>query len=310
MNHKPEIAATFRGCAKNSFVTSTERRSLRNLFSYSSQISLPINLSADRQDRDRNDTLKQVMQQFLKFGAISFRSFIAIALLFFLNTCLYSQTRSIDFNDVDIVINKAIEDKAFPGAVVLIWKDGKIIYEKAFGNFTYDPKSDKVTTQTIYDLASLTKVVATTTAAMICYDRELFSLNDKVTKYIPEFGVNGKDEITIKNLLLHNSGLPEWKKFYGRNLNCDDVLSEIYNSELEYKTGEKTVYSDLGIIALGKIIESVTKKSLAGFYVDEIYNKLGMEYSFFSPPDLPGFLKELCAPTEVDNYWRMKTLQG
>ena len=227
-----------------------------------------------------------------------------------LNLSVYAQNNAYQLNDVDRVINKAIEDEAFPGAVVLVWKDGKTIFEKAFENYTYDPESQKVYPHTLYDLASLTKVIATTTAAMICYDRELFSLDDKVVKYIPEFGVNGKENITIKNLLLHNSGLPAWKKFYGRNLNCDDVINEIYSSELEYKIGEKTVYSDLGIITLGKIIEKVTGKSLAYFYVDEIYHPLGMEFSFFSPPDFPFFLKELCAPTEIDNYWRMKTLQG
>lgn len=124
----------------------------------------------------------------------------------------YPQKEKYAFKDVDILINKAIENRAFPGAVVLIWKDGKTIYEKAFGNFTYDDNSSKVNTQSIYDLASLTKVIATTTATMICYDRKFFSLDDKVTKYIPQFAVNGKENITIKNLLLHNSGLPAWKK--------------------------------------------------------------------------------------------------
>lgn len=211
------------------------------------------------------------------------------------------------FNDVDLVINKAIEDKSFPGAVVLVWKDGQTIFEKAYGNFTYDLTSPKVKTNTIYDLASLTKVVATTTAAMICYDRNLFSLNDRVTKYIPEFGVNGKENIIIKNLMIHNSGLPAWKKFYGRDLKYDDVINEIYFSELEYKTGEKTVYSDLGIITLGKIIEKVTGKTLDTFCRDEIFFPLKMNSTFFNPNDS---LKIFCAPTETDNYWRMKTLQG
>ncbi|MBK7500842.1 MAG: serine hydrolase [Ignavibacteriales bacterium] len=225
-----------------------------------------------------------------------------------LNLSISAQNNSYQFNDVDRVINKAIEDKSFPGGVVLVWKDGKTIYEKAYGNYTYDPESSpKVKTNTLYDLASVTKVVATTTAAMICYDRELFSLDDKVIKYIPEFGVNGKENITIKNLLLHNSGLPAWKKFYGRNLNCDDVINEIYSSELEYKIGEKTVYSDLGIITLGKIIEKVTNKSLDNFCEVEIFNPLEMNTTFYNPKDS---LKKLCAPTEIDNYWRMKTLQG
>ena len=224
-----------------------------------------------------------------------------------LNLSISAQSNAYQFHDVDRVINKAIEDEAFPGAVVLIWKDGKTIFEKVYGNFTYDLTSPKVNTNTVYDLASLTKVVATTTAAMICYDKKLISLDDKVVKYIPEFGLNGKENITIKNLLIHNSGLPAWKKFYGRDLKYDDVIKEIYSSQPEYKTGEKTVYSDLGIITLGKIIEKVSGKTLDVFCKDEIFIPLKMESTFFNLDDS---IKKLCAPTEIDNYWRMKTLQG
>jgi len=232
---------------------------------------------------------------------------ILFVLFFTLSTTINSQNNDYSFSQVDKVINNGIEDNAFPGGVVLVWKDGNIIYEKAYGNFTYDKSSPKVNTNTLYDLASVTKVVATTTATMICYDRNLFSLDDKVVKYIPEFGVNGKENITIKNLLLHNSGLIAWKKFYERDLKYDEVIKEIYSSELEYKTGEKTVYSDLGIITLGKIIEKVSGKSLDIFCKDEIFDPLKMNSTFFNPNDS---LKKLCAPTEIDNYWRMKTLQG
>jgi len=224
-----------------------------------------------------------------------------------LNLSISAQNNAYQFNDVDTVINKAIEDKSFPGAAVLVWKDGNTIYEKAFGNYTYDKSSPLVQTNTIFDLASVTKVVATTTATMICYDRKLISLYDKVVKYIPEFGVNGKENIKIINLLLHNSGLPAWKKFYGRDLKYDDVINEIYSSELEYKTGENTVYSDLGIITLGKIIEKVSRKNLDRFCADEIFTPLKMNSTFYNLNDS---FKKLCAPTEIDNYWRMKTLQG
>jgi len=220
---------------------------------------------------------------------------------------IFSQSNKLAFKDVDAVINKAINDRAFPGAVVLIWKDGKILYEKAYGNYTYDSKSNRVTAQSIYDLASLTKVIATTTAAMICYDRKLFSLDDKVVKFIPEFGNNNKEKITIRNLLLHNSGLTAWVKFYDRGLNANDVLNEIYSSKLEFVPGTKTVYSDLGVITLAKIIEKITHKSLDAFCNDEIFIPLGMNSTFFNPADS---IKKLCAPTEIDNYWRMKTLQG
>ncbi len=232
---------------------------------------------------------------------------IILLLIMIFTAGLYCQNIDYNFLEVDHVVKNAIENKAFPGAVVLIWKDGKTIYEKAFGNYTYDPESQRVNSQTIYDLASLTKVIATTTATMICYDRNLFSLDDKIVRYIPEFGTNGKENITIKNLLLHNSGLPAWKKFYGRNLSSDDVIKEIYLSELEYKTGKKTVYSDLGFVTLGKIIEKVTRKSLDVFCIDEIFTPLKMNSTFFNPIDSE---KKLCAPTETDNYWRMKPLQG
>lgn len=208
---------------------------------------------------------------------------------------------------VDNIINRAIKDKAFPGCVVLVWKEGKIIYEKPFGHFTYEINSREVQKNTIYDLASLTKVVATTTAAMICYDRKLLSLDDPVTKYIPSFNTNGKENITIKNLLLHNSGLPAWKKLYGQGLSAEDIIREIYSSELEYKPGTKYVYSDLGMIILGKIIEKVSGTSLDKFCKDEIFVPLEMNSTFFVPSDS---IKQYCAPTEKDDYWRMKTLQG
>lgn len=237
---------------------------------------------------------------------IRFREYIVLILLLAV-TESYTQNIQDDFSSIDLVVNNAISEEAFPGAVVLVWKDGKVIYEKAFGNFTYEKTSQKVTTNTIYDLASLSKVVATTTAAMICYDKKLFSLDDKVVKYIREFGINGKENITIKNLLVHNSGLPAWKKFYDRNLTANQVLNEIYSLELDYKPGEKTVYSDLGIITLGKIIEKVTFKDLDVFCKDEIFIPLQMNSTFYNPDDS---FKKLCAPTEIDNYWRMKTLQG
>lgn len=224
-----------------------------------------------------------------------------------INLNTFAQNPTYNFDQVDAVIQKAIEDKAFPGAQILIWQNGKTIYDKSFGHLTYDSKSPEVTNKTIFDLASVTKVIATTTAAMICYDRNLFSLDDPVVKYIPEFGVNGKEKITIKNLLLHNTGLPAWKKFYESCKTKEDVLKEIYSSELEYPTGEKTVYSDLGIITLGKIIEKVTNKSLDNFCRDEIFNPLKMNSTFYNPPDS---LKQYCAPTEIDNYWRNKTIQG
>src|SRR3989304_1144232 len=162
------------------------------------------------------------------------------------------------FERIDSLIIHSISNTAFPGAVVLVSKDGKILYEKAVGHFIYNDTSSSVTINTIYDLASLTKVIATTTAAMICYDRGLLNLDDHVVNYIPEFGQNGKKNVTIKNLLLHDSGLPAYKRFYNKFSSAEEIINDIYSTTLEYRTGTKTVYSDLGMIMMGKVIEKAT----------------------------------------------------
>jgi len=241
----------------------------------------------------------------IRYSSKYFALLLTIFLLGFVSC--KSQDKHSDFSRIDSLINSSIEDKAFPSAVVLISKKNKIIYEKGFGHLTYDDTSAIVTKNTIYDLASLTKVIATTTATMLCYDRNLFSLDDPVSKYIPEFGNKEKGNITIKNLLLHNSGLPASLPFYKDAKNENEVLKEIYSCELSYKTGSKMVYSDLGMIVMGKIIEKVTGKSLDDFYKEEIFDPLGMNHTYFNPPDS---LKYKIAPTEIDNYWRHRLIWG
>lgn len=218
-----------------------------------------------------------------------------------------AQNSKFNSTKVDKLIYGAIKDSVFPGAVLLISKEGKTIYKNAYGNFTYNKKSSKVTLNTIYDLASLTKVVATTTAAMICLDENLFHLNDKVIKYIPGFDNNGKENITIKNLLMHNSGLPAYKRFYKLYSTADEVIKDIYETKLIYKTGSKTVYSDLSMIVLAKVIEKVTGMPFDKFVKQKILNPLQMKNTFFNPP---GSIKYKIAPTEFDNYWRHRQLQG
>ncbi len=225
-------------------------------------------------------------------------------------SCLNAQNEPkqlFDFSSIDNLITEAVLERTFPGAALIIWKDDSVLFENYYGRFTYENESESISEKTIFDLASLSKVVATTTAAMICLERNLLSIDDKVKEFIPGFAVNGKENITIRNLLLHNSGLPAWKKFYGREMNKTSVLEEIYSSSLEYKTGTKTVYSDLGIITLGKIIEKVSGSSLDDFCRKEIFTPLEMNSTFYNPDD---HMKRLCAPTEQDNYWRNKLLQG
>lgn len=202
---------------------------------------------------------------------------------------------------VDEVINRAIADSAFPGAVLLVAKDAIIVHEKAYGKFTYDSYSRPVTTDAIYDLASVTKVISTTSAMMKLVEEGKVKLDDPVVKYFPAFGQNGKERITLYNLLVHNSGLQAWRKYYEF---CDTpqcVLDSIFAAPLVYTTGDSMIYSDLGLITTGKIIERVTGTTLAN-YVDSIFFKpLGMKNTMYNPPSE---LQSRIVPTEVDSFWK------
>ena len=158
----------------------------------------------------------------------------------------------------------------------------------------------------MYDLASLTKVLATTTATMKLVEDGKLSLDDTVKKFIPAFATKEKERITIRNLLLHNSGLPAFKSL----LNCktpEEVLDSVYNSALVYRTGDSTVYSDFGFITLGKIIERIAGRTLDQYVEETFFEPLGMTHTMFNTPDS---LQANIAPTEYDADWRKRLVQG
>ena len=141
----------------------------------------------------------------------------------------------------------------------------------------------------IFDLASISKVVGTTSAVMKMYDDKLIDLDDKVVTYLPQFKgqqkkyFNHKSNISIKHLLTHSSGLPPFRKYFLMDEDKESVLDSIYNTEPIYNLEEKTVYSDVGIITLGKIVEKVSLKSLDIYVEENILGPLGMHTTFFNP---------------------------
>ncbi len=202
---------------------------------------------------------------------------------------------------VDDVVRKAISDSAFPGAVVLAAHNGVVGYNKAFGTYEYDPYSRQVDVNTIYDLASVTKVIATTSAVMRLVDEGKLNLSDPVVKHVPQFGQKGKDNITVYNLMVHNSGLPAWRRYYDFCSTPQCVLDSVFATPPEYRTGDSTIYSDLGLITIWKVIESVSGTTLDR-YVDSVFFKpLGMTNTMYNPPKL---LLSRIAPTEVDTFWK------
>lgn len=223
------------------------------------------------------------------------------------NSCCTKISKSDKFDEIDKLIISAIQDSVFPSAALLFGKGDKVIYCKAFGNYTYDTSSPKVKTNSIYDLASVSKVVGTTSAAMLLVDSGKLNLDDFIITYLPEFNNNGKDKITIRNLLVHNSGLSSFKRYYDKFSTGEEVINDIMNDKLNSEPGEKFVYSDLGMITLQKVIEKISDQSLDKFLKENIFKPLEMNQTMYSPSKA---LKNKCVPTEDDNFWRMRLLQG
>lgn len=196
---------------------------------------------------------------------------------------------SANINSIEILLNQAVSDSAWPGGVLLAAKDGKIFLHESFGYHTYQ-KEEPVTRGDIYDLASITKVVATTSAVMRLVDQKQLSLDDKVVDHLPQF--NGKQSkyfkqksnTTIRHLMTHTAGLPPFKKYNLMEGSAEARLDSVMNTEPTIGLEEKTVYSDIGLITLGKVIEAVSGVSLDSLVDSLIFDPLGMKSTYFKPP--------------------------
>ena len=186
--------------------------------------------------------------------------------------------------DVDSVLQKAMLDRAFPGASVAVGRGNVVTKLDGVGYYTYDKKR-LVRTGTQYDLASLTKVVATTTAAMLLVERDSIALDDAVSTYLPEFGQNGKDAVTIRQLLAHSAGLKAYLGPDERGSTREAVIDTVMAQPLAYTPGTKSTYSGLGMIAFVHLVETVTGQSFDTFCTNEIFEPLGMEQTRFYSVD-------------------------
>lgn len=233
------------------------------------------------------------------------RYFILIFL--FLFSGQFSGLNAATTTELENLVNSGITNKYFPGAQLLIGTPDKIILEKNFGRYTYDSDAQAVTNESIFDLASVTKVIATTTAIMQLYDNNRLNINDNVSLYIPEFATQEKGDIKIVNLLLHNSGLKAWIPFYKTCTTREQALNVLYNTPLDNPVGSKFVYSDLNAVLLGLIVEKITGTGLDEYCRTNIFFPMGMDNTTFLPDDR---MKNMALPTENDTYWRKKLLQG
>ncbi|WP_197073448.1 serine hydrolase [Clostridium polynesiense] len=192
-------------------------------------------------------------------------------------------------DEIDRIVNKHINAGVTPGAAVLVSKNGVIVKKEAYGyakkydmgNLLKDPIEMKE--DTIFDLASVTKVMATTQGIMKLVNEKKINVSDKVSKYIPEFAKSGKENVTIEDLLTHTSGLTPWKPTFYHASNPHEVLEYISALPLEYPTGTKRVYSDFSYMTLGFVIEKVTGEKLDDYLENSIYKPLKMKDTMFTP---------------------------
>lgn len=209
--------------------------------------------------------------------------------------------------ELDTIIPQEMEKGKIPGVVVCVGSKEKIYFEKAFGYAGIEPEKVPMKIDTIFDLASVTKPVGTATSIMILVDRGKLGLDDKVSKYIPEFASKGKENATIKNLLTHSSGLPAYMS--AKNLQdkygcpCPDaMIKEIANLEAKYEPGKDYIYSCLGFITLSEIVKIVSGQDLDTFSRENLFKPLGMKETMYLLPD---DLKKRCIVTtkREDGKW-------
>jgi beta-N-acetylhexosaminidase len=230
---------------------------------------------------------------------------------------------------VDSIIGAALVDGAAPGASLAVGRYGRLVRLRGYGTVDRRRGFPEVTDSTLFDLASITKTVATTTALMMLHDEGLISLDDPVRRHLPEWrGTPAKESVTIRHLLMHNSGLAAYGPLYRELQGRAQYRRRIAAMTLEYEPGSRTLYSDYGIILLALIIEQVSGQTMDNFLRDRLFRPLGMRDTGFNPlqwpvgPTMivdqdgahdrfpPERLVARIAPTEVDTTFRHRHLRG
>ncbi len=213
---------------------------------------------------------------------------------------------------VQNAMNEAVDSGVFPSAQLLVVKNGETILHEAYGNATLD---------TVFDVASLTKPISTTTLLMQLTADDKIRFDDCLQTSMPQCQCDTKKTMTVKHLLSHSSGLPSWQPYY-QTVPTDDIgtpsgklqiIDACCREPLVYETGQQSIYSDIGFILLGEMIEKITKKTLDKLFTERVALPLGLENTFFVPLNLrtyaPTHSRTSFAPTE-DCPWRHKVIQG
>jgi CubicO group peptidase (beta-lactamase class C family) len=210
------------------------------------------------------------------------------------------------------ILQLAIAQRAFASASVAVTYRGRLVARKALGRFTYEPDSSPVTTATLFDLASLTKVVATTNMAMLLYERGLLDLDAPVAAIVPEVVSDAardhrRHDVTLRMLLTHSSGLPAYERLFLKVHTRDQLLGAAFITPLADDPGSRAEYSDIGFIILGVALERVADEALDRFCQREVFAPLAMTNTTFNPPTE---IRTQIPPTADDRTFRKRIIQG
>jgi uncharacterized protein YbbC (DUF1343 family)/CubicO group peptidase (beta-lactamase class C family) len=229
---------------------------------------------------------------------------ICIALMW-MGCCMpaFSQESAApNLNVLDSIVQTSIQKHDMPGAVLLVGHDGQVVYRKAFGNRSLEPKVEPMTVDTIFDMASLTKVIATTTAVMQLEEQGKIRMNDPVVKYIPEFGQNGKGDITVRDLLTHYSGFAPDIDLTPDFTSRESAYSMAFAATPVAPPETQFIYSDTNFIVLAALVERITGTTLDAYCAQNIFTPLGMSHTRFLPP--ADWIPQI-APTQYDEHNQM-----
>jgi CubicO group peptidase (beta-lactamase class C family) len=221
--------------------------------------------------------------------------------------------KKIDFGPVEEMMTGAIESRVFPGAVLLVQHENELLFQRAFGITSVHSKTP-VTADTVFDLASLTKPLATSLAVMLLIQEGKLTLDQPIGDILPTLQGAAKDRIEIRHLLLHTSGLPAHRSYFKQLLslpygNCRERINSFLAAEpLVSRIGEKSVYSDIGFMMLRWVVETVSGMRLDRFVQEKIYRSLGISPLYFLPEDADRSGKVFAATQWCP--WRKKILEG
>jgi serine-type D-Ala-D-Ala carboxypeptidase len=204
------------------------------------------------------------------------------------------------------ILSAAHRDSAFPGAIAVVGRRDRTVATVSVGRIDWDRAAPAPTTETVWDLASLTKVVGTTSAVMQLVSSHQLSLDAPVGRYLPEWKGAGDSSVTVRRLLTHSGGLPAWRALYKEATSPEDARAIALATAADTAPGTRTLYSDLDFIFLGLIVERISGQTLDSYLVERVFTPIGMSSTRFRPSSA---WRARIAPTEVDP-WRQRHLRG